>query len=208
MHDIRQRFTLWDALIQTWVERTQKQAGPFYTTAHLEYKPLWKALKIPRRPGFGKFEEFCQQLGGKKDRWDFRDFWEEYLQHLKAKAEKKGLNFETILELDTAALKKMSLAIKGKADEILGKKKVAEARTDQTEPESIAKGYEDEAWHPQPEDEIKELEPQRILYQHGIRNQKRLIAEMSATLRALYAEHAIQHPDSTDVGMMYYLTQD
>ncbi|KAL8627204.1 hypothetical protein Q9189_007097 [Teloschistes chrysophthalmus] len=50
------------------------QARPLHKKAHLEYKPLWKAFKIL------KF----------KDKWELRDFWEEYLQHLEAKAEKKG----------------------------------------------------------------------------------------------------------------------
>ncbi|KAI4194995.1 MAG: hypothetical protein LQ350_007451 [Teloschistes chrysophthalmus] len=35
-------------------------------------------------------EVCCQQFDGKKDKWELRDFWEEYLQHLEAKAEKKG----------------------------------------------------------------------------------------------------------------------
>ncbi|KAL9576695.1 MAG: hypothetical protein Q9212_006886, partial [Teloschistes hypoglaucus] len=45
--------------------------------------------------------------------------------------------------------------------------------------------------------EIQEFGPQRGVHQRGIRNQKRLVAEMSAPLRALYAEHAVQHPAST-----------
>ncbi|KAL9579276.1 MAG: hypothetical protein Q9212_005199, partial [Teloschistes hypoglaucus] len=65
-------------------------ARPLHSMAHLEYKPLWQALKILKMPGIGKCEDFCQQFDGKKDRWEFRDFWEDYLQHLEAKAEKKG----------------------------------------------------------------------------------------------------------------------
>ncbi|KAL8626977.1 hypothetical protein Q9189_007338, partial [Teloschistes chrysophthalmus] len=45
--------------------------------------------------------------------------------------------------------------------------------------------------------EAKEFHPQRGLHQRGIRAQKRLVAEMSAPLRALYAEHAVQHPATT-----------
>ncbi|KAL9578876.1 MAG: hypothetical protein Q9203_006934, partial [Teloschistes exilis] len=167
------------------------------------------------------------------------------------------------LELDATALNEMTLAIRGKAKEVMIKKKAEEARkkaeeaaagpsnTDQTEPESIAREEEDEeidveAWMAtrttdeerradieerfkrfweladetkkfpkklenrkkwwdeskaalaQTLAQIKEFEPQRSVHQRGIRNQERLIADVSASLRALYAEHTVQHPATTN----------